>query len=446
MVLPLLLLQLPAVVGATSKDAPQETQKCETATFQHPTISGAKILSLTAEEKRNVDIPLTPGLMTELKDLNYCDIKVYLTHTGADDKVLVQTWLPLQDWNDRFQATGGGGWATGMLDISLGPAVAGGYAASSTDGGHPFDFLAADWVLNKNGSINWDLVHNFGTRSLAEQVHVGKSLAEQFYGKKPRYSYWNGCSQGGRQGYMMAQRYPHLLDGVLAVAPAIKLPGVFLFGMWPIAAMNDAGTLVSNCEFDWFAARALEKCDGLDGAEDGLIGDPERCTFDALEFIGRKIECSGRSIKITRAIAEAVRKIYQGPTTPSNMNVFPGMSVGAPLNPFLNITIDSNGVRTLNNPTTRDVFPRTVLLKDPDFDVLKLSVADYLALWAQGNEEYGWIWDSYDTDLSRFRDAGAKLLSVDDFYRLFLAPGVGHCGFLSGPAPKDPMVLVDLTS
>lgn len=469
MVLPFLLLQFWAQGGAAAEERTQNARKCDTVAFEAPTVPGAKILSIAAEAKHDVDIPLMPGLMTEVKGLNYCDVKIHLTHPGADDKVLVQTWLPLSNWNDRFQATGGGAWATGMLDIALGPAIASGYAASSTDGGHPFEFLTADWVLNEDKTINWDLVHNFGTRSLADQIYVGKSLTEQFYGQKPRYSYWNGCSQGGRQGHMIAQRYPKLLDGVLAAAPAIKLPNVYLFGIWPVVAMNDAGTLVSNCEFNWFANKALEKCDDLDGAKDGLIGDPGSCDFDAQEFVDQSIECSGRKIAITHAMAQAVNKVYRGPITTHGVNIFPGVPVGTHLNAFLNITIDAQGVRTLNNPTTLDVFPRTVLLKDPKFDVLKLTVPEYLSLWVQANEDYGWIWDAYDTDLSAFRDAGAKLLSwhgtsdpiipvgntiqyrqrvernmggseaVDEFYRLFLAPGVDHCGFGSGPAPKDPL-------
>lgn len=471
MVLPFLLLQLWASVAATTNENSKNTRNCDTSTFTAPVVPGAKVLSIIAEERLNVDIPAATALFQPLSDLNFCEIKVYLTHPGANDKVLVQTWLPLSKdlWNDRFQATGGGAWATGMLDIALAPAIASGYAASSTDGGHPFDFLAADWILNEDKSINWDLVHNFATRSLAEQVYVGKSLAEQYYGQQPRYSYWNGCSQGGRQGYTIAQKYPGLLDGVLAVAPGLKLPNVVLSGIWPIVAMQEAGTLVSHCEFDWFASKALEECDILDGANDGVIGDPETCTFSPLSLVGQKMECSGHEIEVTRIMVDAIRKIHQGPTTPFGINVFPGVPYGTPLNVFLNITIDSNGVRTLNDPSVLDVFPRTILLKDSNFNVSKLTTSEYFALWAQANEEYGWLLNTDNSDLSTFRDAGAKLLSwhgindpiipyqntvkyrqrveremgganaVDNFFRFFLAPGVGHCGLGVGAVPKDPL-------
>ena len=273
MILPFALLQLWQSVGTATNENTQDTRNCDASTFTAPVVPGAKVLSITAEERRNVDVPAGTALFQPVSDLNYCEIKVYLAHPGANDRVLVETWLPLSQelWNDRFQATGGGAWATGMPNFTLGPAIASGYAASSTDGGHPFDFFAADWMLNEDKSINWDLVHNFATRSLAEQVYVGKSVTEQFYGRPPRYSYWNGCSQGGRQGYTIAQKYPALLDGILAAAPALKLPNVVLSGIWPVVAMQEAGTLVSNCEFDWFASKALEECDILDGAKDGVI-------------------------------------------------------------------------------------------------------------------------------------------------------------------------------
>ena len=168
-------------------------------------------------------------------------------------------------------------------------------------------------------------------------------------------------------------------------------------------------------------------------------------------------------------MADAIHKIHQGPTTLSGFNVFPGLPHGTLSNVFLNITIDSNGVRTLNDPGVLDVFPRTILLKDSNFNVSKLTTSDYLALWVQANEEYGWLLNSDNSDLSAFRDAGGKLLSwhgisdpiipvqntvtyrqrverdmggakaVDDYYRLFLAPGVLHCGFGAGAVPKDPL-------
>ncbi|KAF2438694.1 feruloyl esterase B precursor [Karstenula rhodostoma CBS 690.94] len=466
----LFLLQLWATVEAATTDN-TKTIPCEASSFIDPVVPGARIISITTEERRNFDIPGVPKLLEPMYDLNFCDVQVYLTHPGTNDKVLVKTWLPLTPdlWNDRFQATGGGGWATGLLDLALGPALASGYAASSTDGGHPVDYFNADWTLNDDKTVNWDLLQNFGTRSLADLIYVGKSLTEQYYGQQPRYSYWNGCSQGGRQGYAVAQRYPDLIDGVLAVAPALRFPAVTMSFLWPNLVMKETGTVVSNCEFNWFASKALEECDILDGAKDGVIGDPEACTFDPRRLVGQKLECSGVEIEVTETMAEVVYRVHEGPSTPFGAKVFPSLTYGTSFSTFVNATTNPDGIRTLNDPGL-DVFARTILLKKSDkFDISKLTSTEFWSLWVQTNEDYGWIMDADNSDMSAFRDAGGKLLSwhgtnddviphmttvkhrqrverelggakaVDEFFRLFLAPGVKHCAFGNGAVPKDPL-------
>ena len=470
MALPFLLLQL----WATSGTATTETHaalSCDESVFVNPSVPGAEILSITVEERHDFNLPVMPGLLNPVSDLNFCDVKVYLTHPGTHDKVLIQTWLPLTriSWNERFQATGGGGWSTGLFDLALGPAVASGYAASSTDGGHPVDFFSADWVLNEDKNINWDLLQNFGTRSLADQIFVGKSITEQYYGQRPEYSYWNGCSQGGRQGYAVAQRYPTLLDGVLAGAPALRFPALTMSFLWPNLVMKETGTVVSNCELDWFANKALEEYDILDGAKDGVIGDPDTCKFDPLTLVGQKIECSGAQIEVTKEVADVVRKVHEGPTTPFGANLFPSLSYGTSFSTFVNASAHPDGTRTLNDPGL-DVFARTILLRGSEkFNISNLTPTEYFALWVQTDEQYGWVMDAANPDLSAFRNAGGKLLSwhgtnddiipygttvnyrrhverelggaeaVDEFYRLFLAPGVKHCAFGKGAMPKDPL-------
>ncbi|KAJ4305102.1 hypothetical protein N0V90_000632 [Kalmusia sp. IMI 367209] len=474
--LPFLLLQLWATVVSARTETPSRTPKCDASKFTAPVVPGAKVLSIIANERRHLDIPNPIPLFKDLFDLSFCNISIYLTHPGSNDKVLVQTWLPLtQDlWNHRFQATGGGGLATGMLDLALGPAVAAGYAASSTDGGHPVNYYDAAWLLNEDKSINWDLLHNFATRSLADQIIVGKSLTEQFYGQPARYAYWNGCSQGGRQGFAVAQRFPGLLNGVLAAAPALKFPALSIAGIWPAIVMKEADTLVSNCEFDWFTSKVLEECDILDGAKDRVIGDPGACTFDPRSLVGQELECSEHKIKVTEVMADIVRKVQEGPKGPSGVSLFPGLTYGTSHNVFVNVTIDSSGIRTLNDVGSLRIFAEGLLLGNSGFDITDLTTSEYFAYWVQAHEEFSWIIDADNSDLSAFRDAGAKLLSwhgtndqtipyqttvkyrqrverelggikaVDDFFRLFLAPGVEHCGLGSGAMPKDPLkALVD---
>jgi pimeloyl-ACP methyl ester carboxylesterase len=452
------------------------SSRCTAATFKHPDIPGARVISITAEEKHNITTRSVFDDFDTATGISYCDVKLHLTHPGADDDVLVQTWLPLNkdDWNGRYQATGGGGWATGFFEPFLGPALKAGYAASSTDGGHQENAMDVSWALNPDRSVNWKLLQNFATRSLADQILVGKALTEQYFGTPPHHSYWNGCSQGGRQGYVVAQKYPGLLDGIYAVAPAVDFVNINMGNFWPQLAMNEAATLMSPCEFSYFLAKTVEECDILDGVRDGIIEDPEACTFDPNTLIGHRIECNGKEIDITPAMAEVVRKIREGPRTPSGEKIWHGYPHGTPMGAVADIEINAEGIRSLSPMGFVDSFLRHLLIKEPSFNISKLAYADYVAMWAQANEQYGWMLNGANPDLEAFRNAGGKILTwhgindqiipyqntiqyrkrveaemggtkaVNDFYRVFLAPGVLHCGDGPGPIPKDPLeVLVE---
>ncbi|PSN73264.1 tannase and feruloyl esterase [Corynespora cassiicola Philippines] len=460
---------LSLILAVTASEDTSAQLVCSDSSFRLSNVPGATVLSITTEEKKNVNTSALPPLIPGANDVSFCGVKVYVTHPGTNDKVLIETWLPLtqEAWNGRFQGVGGGGFATGLFEFGLGPAVQAGYAASSTDGGHPVDFIDATWLLNEDKSINYGLLNNFIAKSVADMILVGKILAEQFYGKKPHHSYFSGCSQGGRQGYALAQRYPGLVDGILASAPALKFPGVVMAALWPHVAMRESGVLVSNCEFEWFDKKVMEACDILDGVIDGVIGDPDACDFDLLALVGESLECSGHAIEVTLPMAEMVQKVRSGPKTPFGTVIWPGLAYGTSMKSLVNVSIDATGMRIMQPQTFLDNWVKVSLLKDLSFNTSALTYTEYLALWAQTEEEYSWIANCDSPDLSGFYEKGGKLLSwhgtsdssipyqtttayydrvktltggvvaVDEFYRLFLAPGVEHCGLGAGAAPAN---------
>lgn len=454
--------------AATEEDNSPSTPRCDASTFKAPIVPGAKILSITAEEKHNVS-SISMGAVVSVSGISLCAVDVHLTHPGAEDDVLVQTWLPLthEDWSGRFQATGGGGFATGFAGIFLPPAVRDGYAASCTDGGHQGLPGELSWALNEDRSVNWNLLQNFASRSLADQIYVGKSITEQFFGKQPHHSYWNGCSTGGRQGYLVAQKYPGLLDGIYAFAPAISFVHLVMADFWPQVAMKEEGVLMSNCEFGAFLDKTLEECDVLDGAHDGVIEDPEDCNFDPQTLVGQQIECDGKTVEVTKDMAALVRKLLEGPKTSLGQPLWHGLAHGTPLVNLANISVSAEGVREQNPFMISKAMIQHLVFKDPQFNTSQLTYSDFFAAWALASEQYSWLIDTFNTDLSAFRDAGGKLLTwhgltdplipyqntvkyrkrvesemggneaVNEFFRLFLAPGVNHCGYGSGPVPKD---------
>ncbi|KAF1998516.1 tannase and feruloyl esterase [Amniculicola lignicola CBS 123094] len=444
-------LAMLALAGTISAQDTYTPPKCTSSTFIPPVIPGAEVTSITAAPQHNVSTDGMPGMLPGASSLDLCEVKVHLTHPNANDDVLVEIWLPLNplDWNGRFQATGGGGYATGLGPIFLGHGVGSGYATSMTDGGHALDPFSLTWVLNPDRSINWELLRNFATRSLVDQIVVGKLITEQYYGEKPHHSYWHGCSMGGRQGYMIAQKYPDLLDGILANAPAIKLTHAGVGGFWPQVVMKEEGVRVPGCVFEHFIKRWVETCDELDGVNDGVVEDPDACDFTAGGIVGEKIQCEeeGAEVEITKEMGDVLKKSHEGPTTPLGHAFYTGLYMEGSLT---------------------EQFFRVMLIRDLDFNSSKIGYADFMALWAQANVEFGWLLNAEDPDLRPLQKAGGKLLTwhglmdyiipapntlsyrkrvefemggskaVNEFYRVFFAPGVGHCGLGAGPMPTNP--------
>lgn len=447
---------------------------------------GSRILSVEAKARYNYT-SFGAGPLPALSGLNFCQVQVHLTHLtssyarDAQDNVLVEVWLPLSldEWNGRFQATGGAGWATGMFEAQLGSAVKGGWAAVSTNGGHgryPVKSGDGSRFLKSNHGIDWTLMHNFAIRSPVEQVAIGKMVTAQYFGKDAHHSYWNGCSTGGRQGYSIAQRFPTLLDGILAEAPAIGFTQLVIADFWPSFKMSAMGVFPSNCELNRYRAKVIEACDHLDGVEDGMLEDPEQCDFDPLNLLSDQtpFECDGEQITWSVELLALFSNIIHGPATGDGRPVFPGFPRGVPLHYVANTTIVDSRGRAPNPFGISKSFISDLILKTPEADLSTLSEVEYFELFAKASYEFGGALNADNPDLSMLQASRTKLLSwhglddqlipyrntlnyrervenmmggpgeVNEFYRLFLAPGVAHCGGGMGPVPQDPLaVLVD---
>jgi pimeloyl-ACP methyl ester carboxylesterase len=482
---------------ATAKADLAETARplsCSSEQFKLPATSGVRLLSIEAQEQHNYTSS-SGGKQSELNGLNFCQVKLYVTHqtkedillgrTDTNDKVLIEVWLPLtaEDWNGRFQTTGGGGFMTGMFDAQLGVAVQNGWAAVSTDGGHdcgPGKAGDASWTLKEDRTIDWNLLQNFAFRSLVEQISIGKSIVEQYYGTAPHHTYWNGCSTGGRQGYAIAQRYPHLVDGILANAPAISFTQLVLADYWPQLQMKLLNTYMSNCELEWWRTTCIRHCEtnDSDGVIDGILEDPDECSINPfdIEALAEPFHCDGQKVQFSHDMALLIDAIHRGPKLAwqAGYGMFPGLPYGAPMTALANTKVSDDGVRTQNPFGISESFIKYMILKDPEANLSTLDRNWYDALFGKAAYEFGGLLNADNPDLMALRDSGTKMLTwhgmademisfqntvdyrekvekamggaheVDKYFRLFLAPGLEHCGGGVGPGLSDPLAaLVD---
>lgn len=216
---------------------------CDASTFGSLTLPNIEVLSLDVVTNTTASSEISTGG-------EFCQVTVHYTHPGQNDTVNTLIGLPVAaDWNERFQMVGGGGWGTGY-PVNMFAAVAQGYSSTATDGGHENDAPVADWGLVSEGNVNWPLLWNFAVDALNEGASLGKLATELYYGTPAKYSYWNGCSTGGRQGHIMAQQHPEQFDGILAGAPAINWQRFIVQEYWAPLMANLLGKWSHSSDMD----------------------------------------------------------------------------------------------------------------------------------------------------------------------------------------------------
>src|SRR5579871_236326 len=307
-----LLVSGPAA-AATCESLASLTLPNTTITLAQPVEAGA----LTLPGGRG------PNPNVVYKDLPaFCRVAATLRPT-SDSDIKIEVWLPdpkgIPGWNGKFQAVGNGGWAGVISYREMSDAVLRGYATASTDTGH------------EGGRGQFAYGHpekliDFGWRSEHEMTVKAKALIQAFYGNAPKYSYWNGCSTGGRQGLKEAQKFPDDYDGIIAGAPANRTA----LALWiAFAELKDPASYIPKEKYPLVHHAVLEACDAHDGVKDGILENPTSCHFDPKVLL-----CKGADSAscLTAAQVEAVRKIYSPATNPRTGQVlFPSLVPGSEL-------------------------------------------------------------------------------------------------------------------
>lgn len=395
----------------------------------------------------------------------YCQVNI-LFGTNAHQNINIRVGLPLSfvdggsgglqgAWNGRTQGIGGGGCA-GNLNVTA--PVNLGYLGSGTDTGH----VGGDCEpgVNLDGTYNFQFINDFIRNAIKQQVLLSKALARTYYGRRPAYNYWNGCSTGGRQGYLLAQELGTELDGILANAPAIYWTRFQTAQMWGQIVMRELlGGPISAAKLNQATTSAVAACDAADGVTDGLIDDPRTCTFSAMANVCGT-PTAPPSNCLTAAEAHAIDGIWDGPRNTRGNKIWFGLDRGTALSAL-------NGT----NPFFLGVVQFHWNEHDRNFDWTTVSSLEYGQVAQDGSRNIADVTDTFG-DLDAFRSHGGKLLTfvgandqlimprgvinyyrlmasrygkhndpdfgeLQTFYRLFRAPGVAHCGGGAGPQPQN---------
>jgi len=377
----------------------------------------------------------------------FCRVAATLT-PSSDSDIKIEVWLPASGWNGKFQAVGNGGWAGFISYNALALAVAGGYATVSTDTGH----------TGNTGTFAYqhpEKMIDFAYRSEHEMTVAAKAILADFYGRSAELSYWNGCSTGGRQALAEAQRYPADFNGIIAGAPANNRIHLYAWSISLAQTVHkEDANYIPPSKYAMIHKAALDACDALDGLKDGLIGDPTRCHFDP-----KTLECKSGDAPscLTAAQVETARRIYSPVNNPrTGQEIYPGLLPGSEMGWAIHA-----GPEALSYAT--DGF-KYVTFKNPAWDYRTFNLDRDVAL--AENVDDG-ITSVMDPNLKDFMGRGGKLLmyhgwsdpnvsplntvhyyqsvlktmggAADDSIRLFMFPGMGHCGGGDGPNSFDAM-------
>jgi feruloyl esterase len=362
---------------------------------------------------------------------------------SADSHVEMELWLPADKWNGKFQAVGNGGWAGVISYGALASALQEGYATASTDTGH------------KGGDASFALGHpekfvDFAYRAVHEMTVKSKAITSAFYDRPPRLSYWNGCSTGGRQGLMEAQRYPEDFDAIVAGAPANYRTNHSVWSMAVgVAARRTSESSIPPAKLDLLNKAVVQSCDAADGVVDGLLSDPRQCHFDPGALLCRS---DNGDNCLTAAQVETARTMYKPLKSAKGKTIFPGMAPGSePGWPALIAGPEPLGLALTGF--------RYVVHEDPAWDWRNFDVDRELEL----ADSKVAIANAVNPNLQAYKARGGKLLMYhgwsdqlippensinyyssvlarlgpkeDSFVRLFMAPGMQHCG--GGPGPNQ---------
>jgi feruloyl esterase len=402
-----------------------------------------------------------PGAKAAITLPAFCRVEATARPT-SDSEIKIEVWIPVETWNGKFQGVGNGGYQGSISYGAMATALRRGYATASTDTGHTGD----DVIFGKGHP---EKVIDFGWRAIHVMTDTAKLVVRNATGRFAEKSYFVGCSSGGHQAMSEAQRFPSDYDGIVAGAPANnRIRQTFGFAhAWAATHRADGTPILDQAALSLVTRSAVAACDAGDGLKDGLVEDPRKCGFDPATLVCSDASAAGTCL--TAEQADAVKRVYDGPKNPrTGEQIFTGFPRGS--EGFGDAAIQSwrQYITSPREPARIGVF-RYFLFHDDNW---KLSSLDYDRDLAYAEERIPHL-AAVDRDLTAFKKRGGKLIMYAGwmdpvvppqdnaayyeavaktmggydrtraFFRLFVAPGMGHCAGGPGPNTFDALTALE---
>ena len=373
----------------------------------------------------------------------YCRVLLVLT-PSLDSHIEAAVFLPTENWNGKLQVVGNGGWAGSISYPQMAVALREGYATASNDTGHRANDGGGGGMFALGHA---EKITDFAYRAMHETVVTAKMIALAFYGRSPKYSYYNGCSTGGRQGLIEATRFPDDFDAIVAGAPANPHVHLHAAGVERSIELMKNNAPLTQAKVEALHTAVMAACDAIDGVKDGIIGDPQKCHYDPAALL-----CQGEDgpACLTAAQLETVRIVLGDVKTKKGEVIWTGYPFGTELQ------LGSLRAVPTGPGGVWDVV-RILGHQDKDYDWHNFDLDAEVALADKAGI------DTLTFDLSAFKAHGGKLLlyhgwadssippghtvnfynavlakmgkKQDDWLRLYMEPGMAHCS--GGPGPDQ---------
>jgi Tannase and feruloyl esterase len=443
-----LVSAVPALTAAANGDPVRSCASLKQLSLPNVTITLAEPVAAGMFEPPHKPDERVPALYKSAPA--FCRVAATLTPT-PDSDIQAEFWLPARGWNGRFRGEDNGGFAGYIAYGGLAAAVTQGYASASTDTGHSKP--GAGWALEHPEKIV-----DYGFRAVHETTLDAKAIAKAFYGTAPTRAYFAGCSNGGRQALMEAQRFPDDYDGIIAGAAANAWVPMLTAGLKFIQTLDRAG-YIPPAKIPAISKAVLAACDKQDGLADGILNDPRGCHFDPAV-----LQCRGTESDacLTAPQVKSLKLIYSGAHDAAGKLIFPPLLPGSEegkggWEPWITGSEEGKSAgRFFVNGYFSDM-----VYSNKDWDFRNANVDSSLKL---AYEKTGDAMDAMNPDIKPFLGHGGKLIlyhgwndpaiaalntvnyynsvistigsqSVDQSVRLYMVPGMQHCE--GGPAATD---------